>query len=160
MRFYPASLLITAVVLLPNLAYLAFPPLNLKKYGLPNDSRFLTAIERVGQVSSFILPIFFRLSFVGTQVAVAWAVMGLSLAVYYAGWVRFFSRGRDYALLYKPMLAIPVPMAVSPVVLFFVSSIVLGSVWQALAAVVLGSGHITITAREMVRVARVEETSK
>ena len=134
--------------------------MNAEKYGVPNDSRFLTAIERVGQVSSFILPIFFRLSFVGTLVAVAWALMGLSLAVYYAGWVRFFSRGRDYALLFKPMLAIPVPMAVSPVVLFLLSSIVLGSVWQALAAVVLGSGHITTTAREMVRLARVGEITK
>ena len=74
--------------------------------------------------------------------------MGLALAFYYAGWLRFFLRGRDYALLFRPMLGIPVPMAVSPILYFLLSSVVLGSVYQAVAAAVLGIGHIAITARE------------
>lgn len=121
MYLHPASLLITAAVLVPNLLYAAFRPVNREKYGSPESSRLLTGIERVGQSSSFILPLFFPLSFVGALVAVAWAVMGLSLVLYYAGWVRFFAHGRDYALLYKPMLLIAVHMAVSPVVLFLVA---------------------------------------
>jgi hypothetical protein len=68
--------------------------------------------------------------------------MGVSLAFYYAGWTRFFAGPRDYAFLFKPMLGISVPMALSPVLYFLASSIVLGSIWQAVAATILGAGHV------------------
>jgi hypothetical protein len=148
MHLYPVSLLITAAVLLPNLLFLILPPTNAEKYGKSADSLLFTVIERVGQVGSFVLPLFLPLTFSGGLVSIAWIVMGLALAFYYAGWARFFLRGRDYALLFKPMMGIPVPMAISPVLYVLLTSVVLGSVYQAIAAVVLGVGHITITARE------------
>jgi hypothetical protein len=148
MLLHPASLLITAVVLLPNLLFLVFPPLNVSKYSKPSDSLLFTIVERVGQVGSFILPLFFPLSFSGGLVTTAWIVMGLALVFYCVGWMRFFLRGRDYVLLFKSILGIPVPMAISPVILFLFSSFVLGSIFQAIAAAVLGIGHITISARE------------
>ena len=114
MHLYPASLLITAAVLLPNLLFLVFPPLNVSKYGKSADSLLFTIVERVGQVGSFFLPLFFPLSFSGRLVTIAWTVMGLALAFYYAGWLRFFLRGRDYALLFRPMLGIPVPIGGQP----------------------------------------------
>ena len=141
MRLYPESLLITAAVLLPNLLFLVRPPLNVGAYGKPVDSVPFTILERVGQVSSFLA-------------TAAWIAMGLTLAFYFAGWLRFFWRGRDYALLFKPMLGIPVPMAVSPVLYFLLSSVVLGSIYQAIAAAVLGIGHITISAREYLQLRR------
>jgi hypothetical protein len=52
------------------------------------------------------------------------------------------------------MIGIPIPMAISPVLLLLLSSVVLGSIWQALAAAVLGVGHITISARENFRVSK------
>ena len=151
MLLHPASLLITAAVLLPNLIFLVFPPLNVNKYGKSADPLLFTIVERVGQVGSFVLPLFFSLTFSGGIVAVAWIVMGLALAFYYAGWARYILRRRDYAFLFKSMLGIPVPMAICPVLYFLFSSVVLGSIYQALAAVVLGVGHITITAREHLR---------
>ena len=95
MHLYPASLLITAVVLLPNLLFLAMPPLNARRHGKSSDPLALTMIERVGQVSCFILPLFFPLSFTRSLVIAGWIVTG----VYYAGWVRFIVQGRDYLLL-------------------------------------------------------------
>jgi hypothetical protein len=151
MHLYPASLLITAVVLIPNLLFLVLPPLDLGKHGMPSDSLPFTILERVGQVGSFVLPLFVPLSFSGGLVTIAWVAMGLTLAFYYAGWVRFFLRGRDYALLFKPMMGIPVPMAVSPALYFLFSSVVLGSFYQAIAAALLGVGHVAISAREHVR---------
>lgn len=151
MRLYPFSLLITAAVIAPNLLFLVFPPSDANKYGESADAWPFTILERVGQVSSFILPLFFPQSFSGTLVRAAWTVMGVSLAFYYAGWTRFFAGSRDYAFLFKPMLGIPVPMALSPVLYFLASSIVLGSIWQAVAATILGAGHVTVTVREMDR---------
>ena len=148
MRLYPASLLITAAVLAPNLLFLVLPPTDAGRYPKSADSHLFTILERIGQVSSFLLPLFFPLSFSGTFTRVAWIVMGVSLAFYYAGWTRFFAGTRGYAFLFEPMLGIPVPMALSPVLYFLASSIVLGSPWQAAAAATLGVGHVTITFRE------------
>ena len=153
MHLYPASLLVTAAVFLPNLVFLALPPLNVEKYGKPIDPLALTLIERVGQVSSFCLPLFYPLSSTGPLVVAAWGVMAISLVLYYSGWIRFFGHGRDYVLLFRSTAGIPVPMAVCPVVVFLFASVVLGSIWQAAAAVVLGIGHITIAVREQRRIA-------
>jgi hypothetical protein len=147
-HLYPASLLITAAVLLPNLLFLALPALNAKKYGKSADSLALTIVERAGQVSCFILPLFSPLSFTGSTVIAAWMVMGVTLGFYYAGWIRFFVQGRDYLLLFKPMLRVPVPMAISPVIYFLLASLVLGSVYLAIAAAALGVGHISISIHE------------
>ena len=152
MRFYPASLLITAAVLLPNLIYLALPALNATKYGKSADSLALTIVERAGQVSCFILPLFFPLSFTGSLVIAVWMVMGVVLGFYYAGWIRFFVQGRDYLLLYRPMIGLPVPMAISPVIYFLFASVVLGSVYQAIGAAVLGVGHISNSIHESHRI--------
>jgi hypothetical protein len=148
--------LITAAVLVPNLLFLVLPPSDAEKYGTPADSLPFAILERVGQVSSFILPLLFPLSFSGTRMLVAWIVMGVLLAFYYAGWIRYFRVGRGYALLYKPLLCVPVPMALSPVLYFLLSSVVLGSIWQAMGATILGVGHITVTMREYRRVAAKE----
>jgi hypothetical protein len=159
---YPVSLLITAAVLAPNLLFLFFPPTGATRYDTSADSLLFTILERVGQAGSFILPVFFPLAFSGTLVRTAWVTMGALLALYYAGWTRFFTGTRDYALLFKPMLGIPVPLALGPVLYFLVSSIVLGSVWQAIAAAILGIGHVTIAlnTRRRVDVKRHEATSE
>jgi hypothetical protein len=148
LHLYPESLLITAAVLVPNLVFLAFPPRNVGEYGEAESSVPFTVIERVGQVSAFVLPLFFPLSFSGAWTLVAWVAMGILLASYYALWVRFFAGNRDYALLFRPALGVPAPMATAPVLYFLLSSLVLGSVWQAIAASVLGVGHITTSIRE------------
>jgi hypothetical protein len=146
-RFYPASLLISVAVLLPNLLFLLLPPSDAKRHGKSANPLLLTILERVGQVTSFVLPLFFLLSSSGKLVSITWILMGVLLLFYYVVWVRFFVRGRKYALLFAPMLGVPVPMATSPVLYFLLSSIVLGSVRQAVASVVLGIGHITISVR-------------
>jgi len=85
MHLYPASLLLTAVVLLPNLTFLGLSPLNTDKYGKATDPLALTIIERGGQASCFVLLLFFPLSFKGMWTLAAWLVTGISLAFYYAG---------------------------------------------------------------------------
>jgi hypothetical protein len=147
-HLHPESLLITAAVLIPNLLFLILPPKNAAKYGKSHGSLPFTIMERVGQVGSFVLPLFFPLSFSGTRILVAWVVMGTLLVSYYALWIRFFVGDRNFALLFRPILHVPVPMAISPVLYFLLSSVVLGSVWQAIAAALLGVGHITVSAHE------------
>jgi len=156
MLLHPESLLITLAVLAPNLLFLVLPPKNAEKYGKADGSLPFTVLERVGQVSSFVLPLFFSLSFSGTWTIVAWIAMGALLISYYALWIRFFVRDRDYALLFRPAIGIPVPMATGPVLYFLLSSVVLQTIWQAIAALILGVGHITISFREARRLATLD----
>ena len=157
MHFYPASLLISVAVLLPNLLFIALPPTKGESTGKPAEPRSFAICERVGQAGCLVLPLFFPLGFSRGYVFAAWVVMALSLAFYYAGWLRFFIRGRDYALLFTPMSGIPIPMAISPVLYLLASSVPLGSIWQAVAATVLAVGHIPITAREFRRLSSSRE---
>ena len=149
--------MITAAVLLPNLLFLVLPPRNVERYSKSSDPLALTIVERAGQVSCFVLPLFFPLSFAGSIVIVSWIVMGVSLGFYYAGWIRFFALGRDYALLFKPMLGLAVSMAISPIVYFLFASLVLGSIYQVIGAAVLGVGHISISVRESRRIRGTQE---
>jgi hypothetical protein len=152
MHLHPASLLLTAAVLLPNLLLLPLPPRHAEKYGRSRDPLALTIIERMGQVSCFILPVFFPLSFAGAWTLAGWILMAASLGFYYAGWARFLAGDRDYALLFAPMLGLPVPMAISPVIYFLSASLVLGSVYQAIGEALLGVGHIAISIHERRRI--------
>lgn len=152
-RLHPESLVITAAALIPNLLFVVFPTKNAAKYGKADGSLPFTILERIGQVSTFVMPLFFPISFSGTRRLVAGITMGALLASYYALWIRFFLRDRDYALLFRPALKVPVPMAIGPVLYFLLSSFVLGSPWQAIAAFILGVGHMTISIREARRLA-------
>ena len=72
-------------------------------------------------------------------------VMVLALLVYYAGWTRYFLRGRSHALLFEPFLRLPIPLAISPIVYLLAASMLLGSWCLALATVILGFGHLWIS---------------
>ena len=74
--------------------------------------------------------------------------MALVLLLYYAGWVRFFAQDRRYALLFEPLLGLPVPMAISPIVCFLAASVLFGSWYLALASLVLGVGHLWISLQD------------
>lgn len=136
------------LVLLPNLAAVFFPPRKqLEKSGKPDPKqlRLFTVLERIGQAACFVLPFFYRLAFSSVKRGIALAVMALVLAVYYAGWVRYLVLGLDEALFYRPLLGIPLPMAVMPVLYFLAAALLLGSFWLLLAAILLGVGHIQVT---------------
>jgi hypothetical protein len=148
MNAIPLGGAVTLLVLLPNLAAVFFPPRKqLEKPGKPDPKQLqlFTVLERIGQVACFVLPFFYRLAFSSVIRGIALAVMALVLAVYYAGWVRYLVLGQDEALFYRPLLGIPLPMAVMPVLYFLAAALLLGSFWLLLAAILLGVGHIQVT---------------
>ncbi len=143
----PLGGLITLVVLLPNLIVVFFPPTQKLSGSLPIDDgrlQTMTIIERIGQIGSFVMPFFYQLPQLNTLGFVAVLIMAVTMALYYAGWIRYLIR-RSEELFYQPLLGIPLPMAVMPVVYFLAASILLGSIWLMVAAVLLGIGHITVT---------------
>jgi hypothetical protein len=148
MDAFPLGGIITLVILLPNLLAVFFPPTTKLADDLqPNETRLrvMTVIERIGQVGSFTIPFFYRLTLGSTTQAVALAIMIGALVLYYAGWIRYLVLGRAEELFYRSLFGIPLPMAVMPVIYYLSASVLLGSAWLMLAAVMLGVGHISVT---------------
>lgn len=145
MDVFPLGGIVTLFVLLPNLLAALFPPQDSLPPAAGTLLARLTVLERVGQVSSFVLPFFYPIRPQGALFWAALAVMLVALGLYYAGWARYLQKGRREVFFYRPLLGIPLPMALMPVIYFFAAGGLLRSPWLALAAVGLGVGHIGVT---------------
>jgi len=144
----PLGWLISVLVLLPNLLWMLFPP-----HGSPAPesaprgglARLMEGLEWAGRLGCLVIPFFYRLEVkTGLQIG-ALVTAALALSLYYAGWARYFVRGRSYRLLFEPLLAVPLPLATGPVVYFPAAAVLLGSWPLGLAAVALGVGHLYVT---------------
>lgn len=148
MEEFPLGGIISLAILLPNLLAVFFPPtLRSANAPLHTDKRLqvMTLVERIGQASSYVIPFFYKLSLANTLDFLVLGLMSSSLILYYAGWIRYISLGRDEVLFYRSLLGIPLPMAVMPVVYFFAAAIFLESVWLLIASIALGIGHLSIS---------------
>jgi len=105
----------------------------------------METLEWVGRIGALVIPFFYRVEARSMRQVVALVVMALALLLYYAGWARYFARDRSYALLFEPFLGVPLPLAISPIVYFLAASVLFGSWYLALATVVLGVGHLSIS---------------
>lgn len=144
--FYWMSLVIPALVLIPNLLWKMYPPVN--NPSIKDEGPFLLGVfEDLGRVGVFVLPLFYPFSLTAPENRIYLNAMLILLAFYYAGWNRYFRGGRDYSYLYLPMFKIPIPLAVSPVLYFLLSAGLLRSIPMLIAAILLAIGHLPISYR-------------
>lgn len=133
------NLLIPLVVLLPNLVYVFMKPKD--ESVRISFSPILTLAESIGQIGLCILPLFFVLHFN----RVLGGLMALALALYYAGWLRYFLSRHTNKTLYKPLLGLPIPLAILPL-LYFLAAALMFNVWPLyLCAVLFGIDHLSIS---------------
>lgn len=140
MGFSYIGLIVVCVILLPNLLFMAFPPQNVP-LGLKGGNILLTVMERAGQVGFIIIPIISYSYFSGIAFNIFTGIMIFSAIMYYGLWIRYFVRGREFYLLFKPLGVIPVPMAVFPIIYMLFSAIWLRHMWLGAAAVIFAVGH-------------------
>lgn len=140
MGFSFTGFIVVIVLLLPNILFAGFPPKNVPE-GLKDTNILLTAMERVGQIGFIIIPILSKLYFMDKGPTFALGVMIFSAAVYYGLWIRYFTGGREYSLLVEPVAAIPIPMAVFPIIYMLFAAIWSQHVWLGAAAVIFAAGH-------------------
>ena len=144
MTFHPFSLIITLLVLIPNIIFSLKPPAS-KSSNLPKEPLPLTIIENIGRYGVFIIPLFYGIDVSGTCEIIATSLMGLMLLIYYVCWIRYFLRGRDFKWMLLPFMRIPIPMAISPILYFMLSSVVLHSIPMLIFSLLLAAGHIPIS---------------
>ena len=145
MGFSALGLALSLAIFAPNLLMVWFPPRSTLDDG--RAPMIIVVLERVGQAASLTVPVFT----VGGAV-LWWCVVPVAvlLAAYWALWARYLASGRQWASLFAPAWAVPVPMAVLPVGVLFAASVWLTNGWIAVAAAVLAAGHVPrslITAR-------------
>lgn len=141
MGFSVPGTIIAAAMLLPNIFYLFFPPQNVPQ-GKRDAGLFFTILERIGEIALIVLLIVSHDAFENKAINI-WAIlMIVCIAVYYVLWLRYFLKGRQSALLTRPLLAFPIPMAVFPVFAFAFASVWGNSFLLLAAAAVFTLGHI------------------
>ncbi len=146
--------LVSVLVLLPNILMIFLPPVLVPPPDTGLRSTFMRIVkilERIGQVGCFAIPCFYRGALTGTPGLLALIVMALSLAFYYLGWARYALGGHKFSLLFQPLWGVPLPMAISPVIYFLAAALFLNSWYLAVAAVILGIGHIRVSYFELIK---------
>lgn len=146
-QIYLINLILVGVILLPNLLVIFFPPIlpnqiQTRKKQPPKWWRYILALEQIGRLGIFVLPLFWEVHLAGNVSIIALVLMAFCLVLYYVCWIRYLIRGRAILLLFQHLLFIPVPLAVFPVLYFLFASILLQSWPVAAAAVVFALGHI------------------
>ena len=140
MGFSLIGLLITGVILLPNLLMIVLPPANIPEQ-VKSAGALLTVMERIGQVGCFLLPVFSK-GFIDAAPIDSWFILAaLCVAAYLGLWIRYALQ-RDFRLLFAPLGPVPIPMAVFPVLAFAFIAIWLKSIWLGAAALALAVGHL------------------
>jgi hypothetical protein len=140
--------IVTVLLLLPNAFFLVLSPQNIPPETDGNRQfkvQVLETVEKLGQVGCFVLPFFYSFY---TQTAFDLIFLGLFcllMGFYYAGWVRYILQGRLFRSLYTPMAGIPLPMAVAPVLAILAAAVNFHAWPLALAALILGAGHIPVS---------------
>jgi hypothetical protein len=153
----PLGGLVTLLILLPNLLVVFFPvaamphPPVARAGSKSKLTRAMEIVERVGQVSAFVVPFFYPLKVQGRLETAGLAGMILALFFYYLNWARYALHGRTFRLLYQPCLGIPIPLAISPVIYFLAASLLFHSWILLAAAALLGIGHIYVSSLEWQR---------
>lgn len=141
MGLHIKGFIIALLVLLPNLILIVFPPRN-PPNPLASTPPFFTILERAGQITCFMLPILFGRRLAEQPIGPATVLMAICLLVYYFCWIRFYSGGREFAVLFAPLMGIPIPMAVFPVIYFMLLGILLQSYLFVLPSFLFAIGHL------------------
>lgn len=144
MIFHPLSLIITLLVLIPNIAFSLKQPVN-KPSNLPKENIILAVIENIGRYGVFIIPLFYAVDLSGAFEIIAISLMGVMLLIYYVCWIRYFLRGNEFKWMFLPLMRIPIPLAISPVLYFMLSSVILHSIPMLIFSLLLAAGHILIS---------------
>lgn len=147
MGFSIPGLILVVTILAPNLLYATFPPRNVPQTGRDAGPVF-GLLEQIGRVACLGLLVFSGRTLDEGASSLPWFVLAcVSIAMYYAVWIRYFSHGRKSSLLLAPLGVVPIPLAIFPVLAFGFSALWSESPWFGLAVLLFAVGHVSNTWR-------------
>ena len=138
-----SGILIPILVLIPNFVWVVLP--KVKSTVSPSEPLLLTIFENMGRFATLLIPLFYAIQWQKKYAILILTLMGTALLIYYIAWGRYFFNGRSPQWMSKPLFGIPLPLATAPILIFILSSYILGSWWMLLASLVFGFAHIWIS---------------
>ena len=138
------GLVIFALPMLINIAYVVFPPSKGAQQTavIPRWIEMVEQISRIAYLAAITLfvsrePIRFRSVWLWLAV--------LFLLLYYVVWIRYFAGGRETGLLNRPFLLVPMPLAVFPVLYFLCAALWLHNIPAVITMAVFGVAHLIVS---------------
>ena len=108
-----AGLVVFTLPMLINIAYALFPPVE--KTEPAAVTRWVELVEQGSRIA-YLLAVTFLVSREPHTLRSVWLYLAAAfLCLYYMVWLRYFARGRDVAMLNRPFLFVPLPLAVTVV---------------------------------------------
>lgn len=144
LSFSWVGLVVFALPMLINVAYAIFPPTG-DVGQVKNVTEWVEVIENVSRIAYLVLMVFLVNKDAPHYLNV-WLVLAvIFLILYYLVWIRYFIGKRDVALLAKPFLFVPIPLAIFPVLYYLFAAIWVGNYPSAIVMLVFGAAHITVS---------------
>ena len=138
------GLVIFALPMLINIAYVLFPPAE-KAAEAARAPRWVEGIEQVSRIA-YLFAVTFLVSLRPLALHSAWlSLAAVFLFLYYAAWIRYFAGGRKIALLSRALLRVPMPLAIFPVLYFLCAAVWLHNLPAAIFMVIFGAAHWTVS---------------
>ena len=142
--FYWVGLVVFALPILINIAYVMFPPAGEAKPPAP-VTHWVEIVEQVSRIA-YLLAVTLLVSRRPVSWRSAWLFLAaVFLILYYAVWIRYFALGREIALLKRAFLFVPMPLAVFPVLYFLCAAVWLHNVPAVILMVIFGAAHWTVS---------------
>ncbi len=144
LSFSWVGLVVFAMPMLINVIYAIFPPTG-DVGQVKNVTKWVEVIENVSRIAYLILMTFLVNKDAPYYLNVWLVLAAIFLILYYVVWIRYFIGERDVALLAKPFLFVPIPLAIFPVLYYLFAAIWVGNYPAAIVMIIFGAAHITVS---------------
>ena len=138
------GLVIFALPMLINIAYVLFPPAG-KAEQAAAVTHWVEIVEQISRIA-YLFAVTLLVSRETLSFRSVWfSLAAVFLILYYAVWLRYFMGGREIALLSRSFLFVPMPLAVFPVLYFLCAAIWLHNLPAAIIMVIFGAAHLAVS---------------
>ena len=138
------GLVIFALPMLISIVYVALPPAD-EPAQKHSATRWVELVEQISRIA-YLLVVVLLVS--ETPLSGRSPLLYLAagfLLLYYLVWLRYFVGGRRVALLNRPFLLVPMPLAVFPVLYFLCAALWLHNLPAFVLMLVFGAAHLTVS---------------
>ena len=140
------GLVVFALPMLINIAYVMFPPVG-KAEQAAAVTHWIEIVEQISRIA-YLFAVTLLVSRETLSFRSVWfSLAAVFLVLYYAVWLRYFMGGREIALLSRSFLFVPMPLAVFPVLYFMCAAIWLHNLPAAIIMVIFGAAHLNVSTR-------------
>lgn len=140
------GLAVFALPMIINIAYAVFPPAK-KAEQIAAAARWIEIVEQISRIA-YLAAITLLVSRKAVGIRSVWLwLSAVFLVLYYIVWIRYFAGGRKIALLNRPFLFVPMPLAVFPVLYYLCAAVWLHNIPAVILMTVFGAAHLTVSIR-------------